>query len=143
MNKKQLIVAWVAYFSIFTSVIFAQEKEQINKSFDNCMDKAQANTVAISNCSYATEKQWDEVLNKYYKLLRGILDKESRSKLKESQRAWIMFRDKEGENILSVYINNKEGTAYHNIAASEISNLVEQRAIQLKAYYDLLMEDKK
>lgn len=116
-------------------------KHPIDKFLEECEDKDYT-TTGITSCLRKAEKKWDAELNKYYKLLMGILDKESKEKLRQAQLSWIKFRDAEAENAYSLYLL-KEGTAYQNIAAAEVMTITEERALKLKAYYDLLMEDKK
>ena len=53
------------------------------------------NDPAMAEAVYIAGEQWDAELNKYYKIVMGKLDAAGQAKLKESQRAWLKFRDAE------------------------------------------------
>ncbi|HNY10766.1 MAG TPA: lysozyme inhibitor LprI family protein, partial [Candidatus Wallbacteria bacterium] len=75
----------------------------------------------------------------YYKLLSGVLDKEGQANLKKSQLEWIKLRDADIKLIDSVY-SKKEGTMYVPMVADSIMELTKKRALELKAYYELIIE---
>jgi uncharacterized protein YecT (DUF1311 family) len=97
-------------------------------------------TAGMNNCTYTAQVQWDAEMNKYYTLLMKKLNKEEGLKLKEAQRAWIKYRDKEFEFINSRYFEAYEGTIYTNIAAADKMAVVEKRAMNLEEYYHIFSE---
>ena len=61
--------------------------------------------------------------------------------LKEAQREWIVYRDKEYRLIDSHYLSQLQGTMWHPVAAGEKMEIVKERALKLKGYYEDLQID--
>jgi len=134
MNKKQSIATLVVVL-ISTLTLPAQGEHPIDKFESDCLSQEGNDTTAgIANCNYEAQKKWDAELNKYYKLLMGILDKDAKSELKESQLAWIKFRNAEFKNIENIY--NQMATLYIPVRAADKMRIVKERALRLKSYYD-------
>jgi len=135
MNKKQLLVVWIM---VFGSVLplFAQDKHPIDKFEEECMNK-DSTTAGMNNCMMEAYKQWDAELNKYYKLLMGILSQEEKQQLKDAQIVWLKYRDLETKFRMDTFLNN-QGTMYSNMAMSEKLDIVKQRALELTSLYDTL-----
>lgn len=93
------------------------------------------------NCEITARQEWDEELNKYYKLLMSLLDSAGKEKLKIAQRQWIEFRDKEFEIINELYLGQMQGTMWIVIAAGRKTDIVRDRAGQLAGYYDSIELD--
>lgn len=123
----------------FASVLplFTQDKHSIDKLEEECINK-DSTTAGMANCTYEAQKQWDAEMNRYYKLLMAALDKNGQDKLRESQRAWIKFRDAEFESIENMY--PRDATVFINIRAADKMSIVKERALQLKSYYEVLKE---
>lgn len=132
MNKKQLIAAWVVVF-VSALPLFAQEKHSIDKFEEVCISK-NSTTAGMANCAYEARKKWDAEMNKYYKLLMAALDKKGQNELRESQLAWIKFRDAEFKSIENMY--NQMATMYIPVRSGDRMDIVKQRALQLKSYYE-------
>jgi len=138
MNKKQLIVVWVVLVLLITTPLFAQDKHPIDKLLDECLDK-NPSTKGMCECGEEALKQWDTELNKYYKLLMGILEKNSKKRLVESQLVWLKFRDSEFKFIEEGYF--RDVGSY--IGPTKISNkvdIVKARTLELKEYYDTVKD---
>lgn len=128
----------IAILFVLSGVSFAEEQDNpILVEQGRCVEK-DSTTAGISNCAYSAQMQWDAEMNKYYQLLLKKLDKESASKLRESQRAWVKFRDKEFEYLNFVYFKPLMGSVYTNTAAVDKAMIVEKRAKELKEYYRIL-----
>jgi uncharacterized protein YecT (DUF1311 family) len=132
--KRKLILTVVLMG--FISMFSAQEKE-IESQLKKCLDKDYS-TAGQLNCTYAATKSWDLQMNKYYNLTLKKLPKAQQSKFMSAQKAWLKFRDSEFALIDDYYYYVKEGTMYQVMGASEKSNIVKDRAKQLKVYYDVL-----
>ena len=75
----------------------------------------------------------DAELNKTYKaLLAKLPDAESKEKLKQSQRAWLAFRDAEAE------FEGRGGTMAPTLRYATKTELTQQRIKQLKATSEAL-----
>jgi uncharacterized protein YecT (DUF1311 family) len=131
--KRKLGLLLLIVGGVFLS---AQEKE-IEFQLKKCLDKDYS-TAGQLNCTYAATKSWDLQMNKYYNLTLKKLPKAQQSKFISAQKAWLKFRDAEFALIDDYYYYVKEGTMYQVIGANEKSNIVKDRAKQLKVYYDVL-----
>ncbi|MGL4534849.1 MAG: lysozyme inhibitor LprI family protein, partial [Fusobacteriaceae bacterium] len=68
----------------------------------------------------------DKVLNKSYKELRAVLGDEEKIALRDSQREWIKFRDKEIEFSATLY-SKKDGTMYRLFTPGMKIELIKNR----------------
>jgi len=136
MNKKQLIIA-CAIVIVSVPPLFAQPSEySIDKKLGECI-KNNPTTVGMDNCSDEACRQWDAELNEYYKLLMSVLSKEQKQQLKDSQIAWLKYRDLETKFRTDALLS-RQGTIYSNLAAAEAMDIVKKRALELKSLYDTL-----
>ncbi|HEY5536842.1 MAG TPA: lysozyme inhibitor LprI family protein [Ignavibacteria bacterium] len=115
--------------------IISQEKEHpIDVIMDSCMEK-DPSTFGSIKCVEEASKLWDAEIEKYNKLLLGILDAESVKIYKSAQAEWLIYKEKELANIDRIY-SQIQGTMFLQIAAGEKLDIVKQRALQLQSYYD-------
>ncbi|MBS1595647.1 MAG: DUF1311 domain-containing protein [Bacteroidetes bacterium] len=111
----------------------AQQKEDsIDIRLQKCID-ADGSTMGMINCTDGAYDEWDKELNKYYKLLMGVLGPEAKARLKAAQVNWLTYRDSEFAFINSAY--NMDGTMWGVIKASGRMELVKKRALELKEHY--------
>ena len=84
---------------------------------------------------------WDAEMNKAYDKLLNFLGPTKSQALRESQRAWIMFRDQEFRAIGDIY-SLLQGTMY--VPAQEYSRLrlVKERTLLLRRYVSLIAESR-
>lgn len=134
-------------FILFSIRMFAQneqlkEKHPIDIRLETCygIDTNQT-TYGMINCEAIARDEWDKELNKYYKLLMATLQPVEKTKLKSAQIAWLSYRDKE-LNFSGTMYYGMQGTMYHVMAASRSCDIVKQRALELKSYYETLTFDK-
>ncbi|MBL7884247.1 MAG: DUF1311 domain-containing protein [Bacteroidia bacterium] len=142
---KQNITLFI--FILFSMCIFAQDeqlkqKHAIDVRLEACyaIDSNQT-TFGMINCEAIARDEWDKELNKYYKLLMATLQPLEKTKLKSAQLAWISYRDKE-LNFSGAMYYGMQGTMYHVMAAARSCDIVKQRALELKSYYEILTFDK-
>jgi uncharacterized protein YecT (DUF1311 family) len=137
MNKTFLII-----FSCLSFAIFSQTKNKKEQSIDvqesKCLKKDNISNAEMCNCSIIARQSWDKELNKYYNLLKAKLAKEKFEILKESQKHWIAYRDKEFSFISKFYYEVKEGTMWYSIAENNKTEIVKSRALELIQYYETL-----
>jgi uncharacterized protein YecT (DUF1311 family) len=114
------------------------EEHIIDKQWRECLDSAEnQTTVGMTACSIRAGKEWDKELNKNYRLLMSKLSGDEKEELKNAQRNWILYRDKEMEFASIMYIN-LEGTMWRIVLADRETEMTRQRALELKVYYDNL-----
>ena len=108
---------------LITSVSSAQEPESKNP----CEDAM--TTVEMQECLGQQYQQWDAELNLVYKKIRSKLSVVRKTKLKEAQLAWIVFRDKSAEFEAS---EEEGGSMYSLVHLSLMASLTEQRVENLR-----------
>jgi len=138
MNKKQLTVVWVISLFLITVPLFAKDKHPIDKLLDECIDK-NTSTQGMRECGEEALKRWDVELNKYYKLLMGILDKDAKKRLKESQLAWLKFRDLEFKFIEEGYFLDI-GSYIGPTKVSNKLDIIKARVLELEIYYETVKD---
>jgi uncharacterized protein YecT (DUF1311 family) len=91
-----------------------------------------AQTQAAMNAEARADfKKIDVELNKTYEaLLKKLPDAESKQKLKQSQRAWLAFRDAEAAFVAG------DGTMAPTLRYATMTELTEQRIKQLKSHLE-------
>jgi uncharacterized protein YecT (DUF1311 family) len=119
--------------------LYSQTNERITHPIDslleNCLQSdPSASTASMLKCINTATAQWDDELNKNYKLLMSVLRPEEKDKLKNSQLNWLEFRDKEFEFSDAAY-NTLEGTMWLVVKANRKLEFVKHRAIELRDYY--------
>lgn len=136
MNKKQIIVALIGLVFSFQFASAQESEHPIDKKFDECSE-TNWSTAGIIECEQIARQEWDAEMNKYYKLLMGILNEEGREQLKQSQLAWLKYRDLEMD-LRSHSISYLPGTMHIVIASGAITDVVKRRALDLKIHYDIM-----
>lgn len=105
------------------------EDHPIEKRMKTCLDKAKSTADMIA-CADKAGKEWDTELNSLYQRLLKALPAKGQAELKESQKAWIVFRDREYKVQQTLY-STRQGTMYLPMAALSAVNLTKDRALQL------------
>jgi len=92
-----------------------------------------AQTQAAKNAQARAEfVKADAELNKIYEaLLAKLTDAEGKEKLKQSQRAWLVFRDAE-----AAFAAGPRGTMAPTLRYATMTELTQQRIKQLKAHLE-------
>ncbi len=93
---------------------------------DPCTDKAKS-TFATAECFRVEQAIWDALLNDNFKALRGDLDSEQDTKLRDMQRAWIAYRDTTCE----FYHHKIQGSMAEPMSAACLARETARRALLL------------
>lgn len=131
-HKMKYTLTLIAIF--FTLIAFSQEKKthKIDLELKNCLAKEEnKSTAAMSQCLYDALDNWDLELNATYKILQTKLNSNAKEKLKDSQRQWIKFRDKEVEFINETY-GKADGTMWRVIKIDKILEITRNRTEELQ-----------
>lgn len=115
--------------------VLSQNKSAIDLSLGKCLDK-NPTTAGNLKCIDTAYKNWGKELNKYYKLLLKKLNKNEQQKLKKSQLNWIKFRDLEFVVIGSIYAK-MQGTMFIPMEAYDRMQIIKDRVLEIKKYYEL------
>jgi uncharacterized protein YecT (DUF1311 family) len=132
--KKTLIILLTLISLQSIAQAQVSKKRDINAELQQCLDSAENYTTAgMSNCIIKATAKWDNVLNENYKKLMSLLSPETQKKLRESQRKWIEFRDKEIQLSRALY-NELGGTMWIPIIYETNMKLTRDRALELEEY---------
>jgi len=134
--KKVFIIA----FLLLSVVTFSQTKKEnpIDVLESKCLNKENISNAEMCNCTIQARESWDKELNKYYSLLKTKLPKEAFETLKESQKQWLVYRDKEYAFISKYFYEVKQGTMWYAVSESKKRDIVKTRAVELEGYYKML-----
>jgi uncharacterized protein YecT (DUF1311 family) len=113
-------------------------KHRIDVWLEQSMSK-DASTAGMRAAINQAREMWDAEMNRVYNRLMARLSPEQQNALRESQRAWLTFRDAEGKAISSI-IASKDGTMWQLTATDEGMQLVRGRVLRLLAYEQDLNE---
>lgn len=75
-------------------------------------------------------KELDKLLTKYYQRLMGMLNQEQQAKLRESQRAWLKFREKQYE-YYDIQYSNRGGRMWGPLAEGDKNYIMKHRLNEL------------
>ena len=82
-----------ALFALCAAVAAASAGAKAQKQREIQPCESRGSQAEASRCAYEEYKAADAELNKVYGRLAGVLDAEDKASLKESELAWIKYRD--------------------------------------------------
>ncbi|MEI6950833.1 lysozyme inhibitor LprI family protein [Paraflavisolibacter sp. H34] len=137
---RKLLIILTVIIVLSCKISFGQDSRQhaIDTKLKKCQE-TNGSTIGLVECKENAEKDWDAELNKYYKLLLGTLSVDEKQTLRETQREWLLFKEKEVKFYLKVY-GSKDGSMWNVVIADKKMQIVRQRAIDLMGYYELLTQ---
>lgn len=97
-------------------------------------------TIAMRACLNQHYTQVDGKLNEVYQQLMAQLNQTRQTKLREAQRSWIQFRDKQAEFAASAV---EGGSMYPLVYLSALASMTEKRVNDLKAILQNITLQKK
>src|SRR5690606_8512005 len=101
---------------------------QLDAALDQAMSTAdQLNAVAVA------KQAWDDQLNRPYRQLQQQLPEESAKALRESQRAWLRFREVE-HAALQAHYADVDGSLHRVTHAMDRSRLLQHRVAELQGW---------
>lgn len=133
------------FLVMYSTICFSQDKASQQHAIDIDLEQCHAvlenqTAAGMIECEYTARIAWDKEMNKYYKLLMEILKPTEKKLLKESQRAWLEYRDSE-MNFASTFYKNMEGTAWLVVHAGRLTAIVKQRTLELEEYHEMATFD--
>jgi uncharacterized protein YecT (DUF1311 family) len=103
-------------------------------TLDRCLsDPANASTAGQTECEAAALSDYDRRMNAAYATLMHKLPEKAAQQLRLSQRAWLSFRDSETKARDALY-ETRQGTMFVPMQASDATNVIRDRALQLEGY---------
>jgi len=128
------------FLLLLTTVSLAQKEPDhpIDKALEACIEKDGSNA-GIIDCTGKAYQAWDKELNKNYGALMRKLKPAQKEALKAAQLGWIKQRDADFKLIDSIF-DTLEGTMYISMRIESKTELVKERALQLKSFVDLVSD---
>lgn len=123
----------IGIFSMAVITTHAHAENQYSTTYNTCMDNSGGITVNIRDCTSAETKIQDARLNSIYQQLIKTLPPKSKTKLRNAQRAWIKYRDKE---VASSALQVEGGTLALIIADDMYLGMTSDRADELQRQLD-------
>lgn len=123
-----------------------QEKEQKEELEENLhpIDKAERDCIAkqyatqtMNECTYKARDAWFKEIDKYMHLLKNVTSSENYNNFLKAQSKWKEYQEAEFEAVS--IISEKQGTMFQNTAAGLKTDLVKERAFEVKRVYDILI----
>ena len=126
------------------TIIFSQDKQKkihpIDAECIKCLDKPEnQTTLGMINCNQKAKKAWEAEMNKYYQLLMKQLSAEQKTKLTSAQDAWVKYKTQEFSFSSDLYLG-MGGTMWKIVATDNQKEIVKERTLLLKSYYESLTE---
>ncbi|WP_246675157.1 lysozyme inhibitor LprI family protein [Mesorhizobium sp. B2-3-4] len=116
-------------------------KDPTGEALDRCLnDAANASTSGQTDCEATASNDYDRRMNAAYATLLGKLPRQAAQKLRLSQRAWLAFRDAEAKARDALY-ETRQGTMYVPMQASDSTDAIRDRALQLEGYVRVMAID--
>ena len=91
----------------------------------------------MSDCAFRAYAAWDKQMHdEYERLLRELKKEDEKAALKQSQAAWLAYRDATFTSYDFMF--DIPGDTWCRLRHEDRIGLVRQHAIQLRSYYELL-----
>lgn len=109
--------------------------DPIEKALEDCLGTAANQTTAgMVDCYGKAIQAADKALNRTWQKLMKALPPSEQAALKESQKAWLRFRDEEMKAL--GLLAGRDGTLHRLQAASAQLKLVQERIAQLERFFE-------
>jgi uncharacterized protein YecT (DUF1311 family) len=86
----------------------------------------------VIDCETREQAVWDDILNESYRRLQGALDEDQTGKLREMQRTWMTYRDKNCAFLYDYF----QGTMANPMIAACTSRATGMQALYLLGFAD-------
>ncbi|HKG12105.1 MAG TPA: lysozyme inhibitor LprI family protein [Pyrinomonadaceae bacterium] len=130
--KRTVLCASLASLCVAAAAVAAGAGAQKERQIHPC--EGNGSQAEASACAYREYKAADAELNKVYGQLAGVLDAEDKASLKESELAWIKYRDSTCAFESSQY---KGGTMRPMIESFCRARVTKARTAELRDQYEL------
>ena len=137
-TKKTMKLLLPIFLFFIVSVGLAQrDQHPIDRRHDACHNViSNQSTYGMMECESIAREEWDAEMNIYYTLLLDSLSDESGALLEQAQKAWLEYAKKEYSFSSAFYYTDMEGTMWYVANARRQLNIVRERALELKMYFE-------
>lgn len=112
-------------------VVSGLAQHPLDLILDQCLDENWT-TLGMIECYGVAQTRWDAELNAHYQRLMNTLNPGQQALLKQSQRAWIAFRDAQLASIHAVY--DRDGTIWRIVQAQQAMKVTREQALRLNSF---------
>ncbi|CNL05171.1 Uncharacterized protein conserved in bacteria [Yersinia pseudotuberculosis] len=104
-------------------------RKDIDEGLDKCKDSV-VSTMEIADCYGSSIDAWEAELNKQYKLLLQDQPKEIQADLRNSQRAWVKYKESY-INAMKNFYSQERGSIWDLVMSESKKNVIRDKAIDL------------
>lgn len=131
----------VALLMMSGPALAAQSADPTGAALQRCLDDPlNASTARQVECEATAARTYDQRMNAAYAALLSALPPKAAQQLRQSQRAWLAFRDAERAAAGGIFAT-RQGTMYAPMQAGATTNLTRDRALQLESYRRIMAID--
>ncbi len=112
---------------------FAVDTFYIEKLYEFAVSET-GSCSAMADENYLRGSEYEKLLNKYYKVLMGLLSAKSKELLKNSQKKWLEYRDSEKKFNDNFYWDAGEGTLQYVWISYRTVEITKTRVIEIVDY---------
>ena len=144
--RKELL--FIIIISLFASGVLASEYPDlrlnpIDKDYEDELERLNESkeftTQSYLEIEYKYARLWDVELNSIYQKLLSVLEKEEQTLLREAQRGWLQFHEKETEFYYEVFYGRSSGPVLGSLGimqeALKYRERIRQRTFELMMHY--------
>jgi uncharacterized protein YecT (DUF1311 family) len=130
MNRAVLVALLLTASPAFA----APQADVTATALQRCLDNpANAATAGQVDCEASAMRSYDRRMNAAYAALTRALPPKAARQLRQSQRAWLVFRDAERSASGEIFAT-RQGTMFVPMQAGATTNVTRDRALQLETY---------
>lgn len=131
------LLNFICLYSQNISKEFRQDTARVEQKVRNMLSTDDT-TFGMLEASRTLEIEYDNLLNKYYKILYNKLDDDGKKALKEAELNWIKFRDSEKKLVAELHRNTYNesggGTIWSVIYGNLSAQITRERVLELYSY---------
>ncbi len=129
----------VSLFLFIASFVNAQDITQIEKERRKCIETNGITTGGSLQCIKTARKKYEKLLQKSYSILESKLKSQVLKKsLQESQKNWLLFKEKEFAFLSSLSYQQLEGTLWVPVLENLKLDIIKSRIHHILDYIDTL-----
>ena len=132
-EKKDKIQQELDFFNAMEPI---PKQHDIDLKIQKCMKEKNYTTAGMSQCVYDSIDDWEKEINKYLSLSKKVMTKEQYESLQISQKKWNEYKKAQWD-LYNVTYGSKLGTIFININAEDKVSIIEQRANELRGFYEI------
>ena len=140
MKKTTSVILSLILLAVSASTAYGQREHPIDKKFKKAIEKDNS-TRGMKIAGKRALREWQQEMKKYYNLLISELGENEKVALKRSQKDWEKYRNSEVD-FSEILYGTMRGSFFDIREIEGRVDIVKARALDLKAYYELTLDEK-